>query len=65
MSGVKLEAKARALVPSRSCLIGALKRRAVLVVLGVEPSDRPDGLFDMGRKERRGIRVGHGLSSTT
>jgi hypothetical protein len=30
----------------------ALKRRGILVVLGVEPSDRLDGRFDMGRKER-------------
>jgi hypothetical protein len=45
---------------------GALKRRGVLVVLGVETSDRPDGRFDMGRKERQlDVCVGHGLSSTT
>jgi hypothetical protein len=32
-------------------------------VPSVEPSDRPDGLFDMSRKERqRGVRVGHSLS---
>ena len=42
----------------------ALKRRGVLVVLGVEPSDRPNGLFNMGRQERHGdVRVGHSVSS--
>src|ERR1700732_3023346 len=30
------------------------------MVLGVEPSDRPDGLFDMGRKERQ-RNAGHFL----
>jgi hypothetical protein len=38
----------------------ALKRRGVLVVLGVEPRDRPDGLFDMVRAPSRwlsGFRV--------
>jgi hypothetical protein len=45
---------------------GALKRRGALVVLDVEPSDRLDGFFDMGRKERqRDVRVGHGLFSIT
>ena len=42
----------------------ALKGRGVLVVLGVKPSDRLDGLFDMGRQHRRSVRIGHGLSST-
>jgi hypothetical protein len=38
----------------------ALKQRGVLVVLGVEPSDRPDGLFEMSRKDRRRrVRVSH------
>jgi hypothetical protein len=45
---------------------GTPKERGVLVMLGVKPSDRPDGLFDMGGKERRrDVRVGHGLSSIT
>jgi hypothetical protein len=30
---------------------GALKRRGVLMMLAVEPSNCPDGLFDVGRKE--------------
>jgi hypothetical protein len=34
------------------------------VVLGVEPSDRADGLFDMSRQHRRGVRVKHSLFST-
>jgi len=39
---------------------GALKRRGVFVMFGVEPSDRPDGLFDMIRAPPRwfsGFRV--------
>jgi hypothetical protein len=46
-----------------NAIYGALKRRGVLVVLGMEPSNRPDGLFDLSRKERqRDVRFDHGLA---